>query len=85
MVKVTKIGRPACLSPKPAMQGHGEASETERVSVVAIKRLALSRRLKIQSGHYGNMMEQPTPTKCNNHNFHIIEFCFGSFASVSKI
>ncbi len=54
MVTMTKIGQPACLSPKLAnRQEHGEASETERVSVVNASLVRL-RRLKIQSGPVGN-------------------------------
>jgi hypothetical protein len=55
-VTMTKIGQPACLSPKLAnRQEHGEASETERVSVVNAS-LVYLRRLKIQSGPVGNHM-----------------------------
>ena len=48
------IGQPACLSPKPAMIGYGEASETERVLVV-YEGLVILRRLKIQSRPLGKL------------------------------
>jgi hypothetical protein len=47
-VKMMKIGQPACLSPKSAMIGHGEASETERISVIH-EGLVNLKWLKIQS------------------------------------
>ena len=55
-VTMTMIGQPACLSPNLVYrQEHGEASETERVSVVNASLVHL-RRLKIQSGPVGNHM-----------------------------
>ena len=53
--KITN-GQPACLSPKPVMVGHGEASETER-RLVCDEGLASQSMLKIQSGSHGNMRE----------------------------
>ena len=70
-VKMIEIGQPACLSPKPVMIGHGEASETERMSVVK-EGLVNQRRLKIQSILLGKLRSIEIPTKCfsiKNTNF----------------
>ena len=48
------IGQPACLSPKPAVIGYGEASETERMLVV-YEGLVIPRQLKIQSRPSGKL------------------------------
>lgn len=62
MVKMIKIGQPACLSPKSTKVGYGEASETERVSVDN-EGLAIPSLLKIQSIPLGKLRGIEIPTK----------------------
>jgi hypothetical protein len=61
-VKMTQIGQPACLSPNPALIGHGEASETERASVVN-DGIINHRRLKIQSIPLRKLRGTEIPTR----------------------
>jgi hypothetical protein len=62
MVKMIKIGQPACLSSKSAKVGYDEASETERVSVDN-DGLAIQSLLKIQSIPLGKLRGNEIPTK----------------------
>ena len=64
-VIMTKIGQPACLSPNPIMIGYGEASETERVSVIYDGKLN-QRWLKIQSIPVRKLKGIEIPTKLFN-------------------
>ena len=57
MVIMKRIGQSACLLPKSAtLLAHGRASETERIWVDDEGLSNLS-RLKIQSSHYGNIVD----------------------------
>ena len=62
MVKMNKIGQPACLSSKSEQVGYDEASETERVSVDN-DGLAIQSLLKIQSIPLGKLRGIEIPTK----------------------
>lgn len=55
MVKAAGIGQSAGEFLNPLLQGHGTAPETSRLSVSAIKSLARSRMLKIQSIPLGKL------------------------------
>lgn len=62
-VTVARIGQSAGEFLHPLLQGHGTASETERLSVSATKSLARSRMLEIQSIPTGKLVGSKILTK----------------------
>jgi len=82
MVKMKKIGQPACLLPKSAMIGYGRASETERIWV-SYDGLINQSWSKIQSSPIGNFWDYECLFKLSARLLVIHLYCY-TFYFVKK-